>query len=72
MDTDGGGWTVFQRRQDRSVDFYREWNDYKRRFGNLNVEFWLGFDYIHWLLSLSPTGNELRVDLGDAKEIESM
>ena len=67
MDTDGGGWTVFQRRQDGSVDFYREWNDYKRGFGNLYVEFWLGFDYIHWLLSLSPTGNELRVDLGDAQ-----
>ena len=67
MDTDGGGWTVFQRRQDGSGDFYREWNDYKRGFGNIGVEFWLGLDYIHWLLSLNKSGNELRVDLGDAK-----
>jgi len=62
METDGGGWTVFQRRMDGTVDFYRNWTDYQQGFGNLTGEFWLGLDKIHRLTS---TGTELRVDLRD-------
>ncbi|XP_030391379.1 ficolin-2-like isoform X1 [Gopherus evgoodei] len=63
MDTDGGGWIVFQRRVDGSVDFFRDWNLYKRGFGSQLSEFWLGNDNIHLLTSLGT--NELRVDLRD-------
>jgi hypothetical protein len=63
MQTDGGGWTVFQRRQDASVNFYRGWQDYKNGFGDLNGNFWLGLDRIHRLTKLGQ--NVLRVDLMD-------
>ena len=63
METDGGGWTVFQRRQDGSVDFLRGWAEYEKGFGNLTGEHWLGLRNIH---RLTPQGsNYLRVDLGD-------
>ena len=61
--TAGGGWTVFQKRLDGSVDFYLNWSDYKVGFGDLNGEFWLGLDKIFRLTS--NNNNVLRVDLED-------
>ncbi|XP_022434000.1 ficolin-1 isoform X6 [Delphinapterus leucas] len=63
MDVDGGGWTVFQRRSDGSVDFYRDWAAYKQGFGSQLGEFWLGNDNIHALTAQGSS--ELRVDLMD-------
>ncbi|KAI8518306.1 cell surface pattern recognition receptor signaling pathway [Branchiostoma belcheri] len=63
MDTDGGGWTLFQKRQDGSVSFYRDWQAYKTGFGDLRGEFWLGNDNLHRLTAQDVY--ELRVDLED-------
>lgn len=65
METDGGGWTVFQRRVNGSVDFYLNWIDYQNGFGDLTGEFWLGLDKIHLLTTNNTT---LRVDLEDSNE----
>ena len=54
---------MFQKRMDGSVDFYRVWADYKRGFGYLSGEFWLGVDKIERLTRSG--GYKLRVDLED-------
>ena len=59
----GGGWTVFQRRIDGSVDFYRNWTEYQKGFGDLNGEFWLGLDKINRLCRSSKIN--LRIELED-------
>ena len=70
--TNGGGWTVFQRRIDGSVDFFRDWEHYKKGFGNLQNEHWLGNENIFTLTlqGLHPRGNELRIDMMNAKKIK--
>ncbi|XP_038071335.1 ficolin-2-like [Patiria miniata] len=60
----GGGWIVFQRRQDGTVDFYRDWNHYRAGFGSLTGEFWLGNDNLRNLTE-SNGGWTLQIDLED-------
>ncbi|XP_054888971.1 microfibril-associated glycoprotein 4-like [Poeciliopsis prolifica] len=63
MDSHGGKWTVFQRRMDGSVNFYRKWSDYKTGFGNPAGEYWLGLDILY---NLGRQKNfELMVDMED-------
>ncbi|XP_033645294.1 ficolin-1-A-like [Asterias rubens] len=63
MDTDGGGWMVFQRRKDGSVDFDRTIAEYREGFGSFDSEFWLGNDILHRMTAQGEY--ELRVDLSD-------
>ena len=38
---------MIQRRKDGLVDFYRNWQEYKKGFGHVGYEFWLGNDNIN-------------------------
>ncbi|XP_069491068.1 tenascin-X isoform X11 [Ambystoma mexicanum] len=66
METDGGGWIVFQRRMNGKTNFWRNWQDYALGFGNLTQEFWLGNENLHKITSQGVY--ELRVDLRTKNE----
>ncbi|KAH3701589.1 techylectin-5A-like [Dreissena polymorpha] len=59
MATDGGGWTVLQRRVS-DTDFYKTWSEYQSGFGDPQ-NFWLGNENI-WALT-STRNYSLRIDL---------
>ncbi|XP_032905099.1 tenascin isoform X15 [Amblyraja radiata] len=63
MNTDGGGWMVFQRRESGQVDFFRNWKNYTAGFGNPSGELWLGLENLHKITSEGRY--QLRVDLQD-------
>ncbi|KAK1881751.1 Microfibril-associated glycoprotein 4 [Dissostichus eleginoides] len=63
MDSLGGRWTVFQRRMDGSVNFYRPWYHYKTGFGNAFGEYWLGLENLSHLTLRKKY--ELLVDMED-------
>ena len=63
MTTDGGGWTVMQRRVDSFTNFYLDWASYKQGFGTLTGYVWLGNDNIHRLIASGNT--VLRVEVGE-------
>ncbi|KAG7518608.1 hypothetical protein JOB18_038569 [Solea senegalensis] len=64
--SEGGGWTVIQRRINGRETFNRSWADYRDGFGDLETElgeFWLGNDNLH---DITTQGNySLRINLED-------
>ncbi|XP_053692435.1 ficolin-1-like, partial [Sabethes cyaneus] len=44
---ENGGWTVIHRRFDGKLNFNRNWDEYRRGFGNLQSEYWLGLEKMH-------------------------
>ncbi|KAK6965945.1 BgMsFReDn2 [Biomphalaria glabrata] len=60
--TDGGGWTIIQRRINGKVDFQRSFNEYRDGFGDFTSgEFYLGNENIYRLTTSRQY--ELRIDL---------
>jgi len=73
LTTDGGGWTVIQRRgnlQPRE-DFFRGWEDYKTGFGLLDKEMWWGNDNVFALTSRPDRQYELRVEIADDEGVRA-
>jgi len=68
LETEGGGWMVFQVRDDVEPheNFMRGWEDYKVGFGDFDREFWLG-NILIWALTNqdNSTHHELAVDMED-------
>ncbi|XP_017291133.2 microfibril-associated glycoprotein 4 [Kryptolebias marmoratus] len=56
-------WTVIQRRQDGTVNFFMKWDHYKDGFGSAAGEYWLGLETMHLLTQAKSY--ELRVDMED-------
>lgn len=69
IDSFGRGFTVIQRRRDGSLDFNKNWIQYKNGFGYLSpddtTEFWLGNEKTHWLTASSTIPTVLRIELVD-------
>ncbi|XP_027133153.1 angiopoietin-2a [Larimichthys crocea] len=63
METEGGGWTVLQKRFDGHVDFHRTWQEYKKGFGEPSGEFWLGNEFVSRLTS--QQSYKLMIQLSD-------
>ena len=61
MDTGVGGWTVITKRIDGKVAFDRTWNEYRKGFGNVGKEYWIGNDYLRYL-TLKKQKWVLRID----------
>ncbi|XP_001985523.2 angiopoietin-related protein 7 [Drosophila grimshawi] len=47
FETAGPGWTVVQRRFNGTVDFFRDWSEYRSGFGDLEGEFFMGLEKLH-------------------------
>ncbi|KAH8370841.1 hypothetical protein KR093_005188, partial [Drosophila rubida] len=57
----GPGWLVIQQRIGGKEDFNRDWAAYRKGFGSLDGDFFLGLETIHLLTSSQP--HELYVHL---------
>ena len=58
-----GGWTVIQRRVDRSVTFNKTWQEYRNGFGYPNSTFWVGLQNIRDIVSSESSTFQLYIGM---------
>ena len=64
METDGGGWTIIQRRID-DINFNEKWTHYYNGFGIPCKSQWIGLKKIYALTQQTLVPPQLRIDLTD-------
>ena len=67
LDTDGGNWTIIQRRADSQPrqDFYLHWAAYREGFAELDAEFWWGLNNMWMVTAARDRRYELRINMED-------
>jgi len=68
MTTDGGGWTVIQRRKAATPSFDRPWNDYKNGFGQPMDSFWWGLEKVYKVTK--GENFRLRIEMEDTQGLK--
>ena len=67
METDGGGWTIIQRRID-DTNFDEKWFHYQYGFGVPCESYWIGLEKILSLTQQTLVTSQLRIDLTDFED----
>ncbi|KAM8715352.1 hypothetical protein ACLKA7_002413 [Drosophila subpalustris] len=62
-DLAGPGWTVIASRSSSDLNFFRNWTEYKRGFGSLTGDFFVGLDKLNAITVSQP--HELYIYLED-------
>lgn len=63
METEGGAWTVIQKRTSGRVKFNQKWSVYKTGFGNAEDSYWIGNEAIHKLTKGKETSLFISIKL---------
>ena len=70
METDGGGWTIIQRRID-NFNFNAKWPYYQYGFGIPCRSHWVGLENIRSLTQQTLVTSQLRIDLTDFEDTKT-
>jgi len=65
FDLDPGGWIIVQRHTVGNMDFNRRMDMYKKGFGRLKGDYWLGLENMHKITSDSEIGYKLHIEMED-------